>query len=71
LCPYPQWAIYNGSGDITVASNYTCGGNLETIPTVCEDVLVEYKHEVKGPLDFIGTGVNPFTCSHYEHHKGP
>ena len=62
LCPYPQTAIYNGSGDITVASNYTCGGNLETTDTVCEDVLVEYKHEVKGPLDFTGTGVNQFEC---------
>ncbi len=62
LCPYPQTAIYNGSGDITVASNYTCGGNLETTPTVCEDVLVKYKHEVKGPLDFTGTGFNQNEC---------
>ena len=24
LCPYPNWAHYNGSGDINVASNFTC-----------------------------------------------
>ena len=24
LCPYPQWAHYNGSGDINVASSFTC-----------------------------------------------
>ncbi len=24
LCPYPQWAHYNGSGDINLASNFTC-----------------------------------------------
>jgi len=72
LCPYPQWAIYDSScGDNTKANCYHCGGNLETIPTVCDDVLVEYKHEVKGPLDYTGTGVNRFECSHYEHHKGP
>jgi feruloyl esterase len=25
LCPYPQVAKYNGSGDPNVASNFTCG----------------------------------------------
>ncbi len=24
LCPYPQYAHYNGSGDINVASNFSC-----------------------------------------------
>ena len=24
LCPYPGWAHFNGSGDINVASNFTC-----------------------------------------------
>jgi len=62
LCPYPQTAIYNGSGDINNAANYHCGGNLETPETVCADVLVKYKHEVHGDLDFRGTGVNPFVC---------
>lgn len=68
LCPYPQTAIYNGSGDINDAANYRCGGNLEQRSVVCADVLTKYKHEVRGPLDFRGTGVNRHVCGH--HHGG-
>ena len=64
LCPYPQTAIYTGSGNIADGANYVCGGNLETHATVCADVLVKYKHEVHGDLDFRGTGVNPEICKH-------
>lgn len=63
LCPYPQTAIYNGSGSTDDASNFHCGGNLETPEVVCKDVLVEYKHEVDGKLDYSGTGVNRRVCS--------
>ena len=31
LCPYPQTAIYNGTGDINNASSFHCGGNLESL----------------------------------------
>jgi len=64
LCPYPQTAIYNGSGDIYEASSFHCGGDLEIPSTVCADVLVKYKHEVNGDLDFQGTGVNKEICEH-------
>jgi|GEM_PF-1170222 len=30
VCPYPQTATYNGKGSTDDASNFTCGGNLET-----------------------------------------
>jgi hypothetical protein len=71
MCPYPQTAIYDEQcGDTNNPDCYYCGGNLETTPTVCEDVLVKYKHEVKGLLDYTGTGVNPFECSHIDHDKG-
>jgi hypothetical protein len=63
LCPYPQTALYTGSGDIYNAANYVCGGDLETPATVCADVLVRYKHEVNGDLDYQGTGVNPAICA--------
>ena len=63
LCPYPQTAIYNGSGSIDDASNFHCGGNLETPRVVCNDVLVKYKHEENGDLDYTGTGVNRRICS--------
>jgi len=62
LCPYPQTAIYNGSGSIDDASNFHCGGDLETREVVCNDVLARYKHEANGNLDFSGTGLRPIDC---------
>jgi len=62
LCPYPQTAIYNGSGSIDDAANFTCGGNLETREEVCDSVLVKYKHEVDGPLDHREGGTSRGEC---------
>jgi hypothetical protein len=62
LCPYPQTAIYNGSGDTNVAANFHCGGNLETRSAVCADVLTKYKHEANGQLDFSGSGLHRNDC---------
>jgi hypothetical protein len=80
LCPYPQTAIYNGSGSTDDAANFHCGGNLEKRRTVCADVLTKYKHEVNGNLDFDGTGVDRRDCDgrddhdhhhhHHSHHHG-
>ena len=68
LCPYPQTAIYNGSGSIDDAANFHCGGNLEKRRIVCADVLTKYKHEVNGPLDYRGSGVNRHACEHPRWH---
>ncbi len=62
LCPYPQTAIYNGSGSTDLASSFHCGGNLETRAVVCNDMLTRYKHEVHGRLDFAGSGLEPGDC---------
>lgn len=62
LCPYPQTAIYKGTGSTDDASNFRCGGDLEKRRVVCADVLAKYKHEVRGSLDFRGTGVNRREC---------
>lgn len=62
LCPYPQTAVYNGTGSTDDAANFHCGDNLEKLHTVCEDVLTEYKDEVSGDLDYAGMGVNPVAC---------
>ena len=62
MCPYPQQAIYKGTGSTYDAANFVCGGNLETAATVCADVLTKYKHEANGPLDFRGSGVNSRVC---------
>jgi hypothetical protein len=71
LCPYPQTAIYSGSGSTDDAANFHCGGNLEKRATVCADVLTKYKHEEKGHLDYRGTGVNRHACEHaHSHHDG-
>jgi hypothetical protein len=70
LCPYPQTAIYKGSGSTDDAANFRCGGNLEKRRVVCADVLTKYKREVKGRLDFTGTGVDRDDCSgHDDGHK--
>ena len=79
LCPYPQTAVYNGSGSVTDAANWHCGGDLEKNipvgtplsgppgqPVPCYDVLVKYKHEVNGPLDYEGSGVNPAMCQRHD-----
>jgi hypothetical protein len=70
LCPYPQTAIYSGSGSTDDAANFRCGGNLEKRGTVCADVLTKYKHETHDHLDYDGTGVNRHACEHRHSHHG-
>jgi hypothetical protein len=67
LCPYPQTAIYKGSGSTDDAANFACGGNLETREEVCDSVLVKYKHEVDGPLDFRAGGTSRGECRRRGH----
>ncbi len=62
LCPYPQTAIYNGSGNTDDAASFHCGGNLETREVVCDSVLVKYKHELNGPLAYREGGTSPAEC---------
>jgi pimeloyl-ACP methyl ester carboxylesterase len=62
LCPYPQTAIYNGTGDTNNAANFHCGGNLETTATVCADVLAKYKDEFDGKPDYKDTNVKKHDC---------
>src|SRR5215831_12168226 len=62
LCPYPQTAIYNGTGSPNVAASFHCGGDLETPEVVCADVLTKYKKEVKGPLDFSASLKDRHVC---------
>jgi hypothetical protein len=73
LCPYPQTAIYRGSGSTDDANNFFCGGNLETRDVVCDSVLVKYKHEVNGRLDFDEGEIDKRACvsrGHRHHHHG-
>lgn len=65
----PQTTQYTVSGDIQSAANWVCGGNLETPQTVSPEVVVRYKDEVSGKLDFRGSGVRPVDCTAREHNK--
>jgi hypothetical protein len=62
LCPYPQTAIYKGSGSTDDAANFSCAGNLETKEEVCDSVLVKYEHEKDGPLDYKAGGTSLGAC---------
>ena len=67
LCPYPQTAIYNGSGSTDDAASFHCGGNLEQPAVVCRDALTRFKHEVHGRLDFAGSGLDRGVCRRAGH----
>jgi hypothetical protein len=71
LCPYPQTAIYNGTGSTDEAESFHCGGNLETPAVVCRSVLVKYKQETNGPLDYTGSGVDASACAREAARRGP
>lgn len=71
ICPFPTTAIYNGSGLATVASNYHCGGNLESssptpatnnVVTICEDLVTVYGRENSNVLDYKEMGITPGQC---------
>jgi hypothetical protein len=69
LCLYPQTAIYNGTGSTDDAASFHCGGDLEKPSVVCADVLVKYKHEVDGKLDFEASGADRKVCERRRHRR--
>ena len=67
-CPWPTTAIYNGSGDTKVASNYHCGGNLDTnIALLCAGLHTEDGRKSSNNLDYAAQGVNPGLCESQGH----
>jgi hypothetical protein len=62
LCPWPQTAIYNGTGDPNSASSFTCGGNVDTRTTSCLDIVAQYQNETSSILQPTGRR-NPATCN--------
>jgi hypothetical protein len=63
LCPYPQTALYNGSGSTDDARSFHCGGNLDTPRLVCDAALVTYKQETTGAVDYAAEGADRRACS--------
>ena len=67
LCPFPKWAIYNGSGSTADANNYTCGGNLDANPVaLCQMSHTKYKHEDTAALNASETSIPPGQCEKLE-----
>ena len=47
LCPYPAQAVYNGSGDINVASNFSCAAQTLTAADVTSGELLLIKNALR------------------------
>ena len=62
LCPWPQTAIYNGSGDANNIANFHCGGNVETKETECLALVAKFQKETSNAYDTSGRR-NPATCN--------
>jgi hypothetical protein len=54
LCPFPQVAIYNGSGSTDDAANFHCGGDLQTKEAICAGLVTKYKKESQNAYDTMG-----------------
>ena len=46
LCPYPAQAVYNGSGDVTVASNFACAPQIESASSIVPGDIVQIKNSL-------------------------
>lgn len=63
VCPWPTTAIYNGSGATNVASNYTCGGNLDfNVAVLCPGLHTVYGQETSNSLDYADQGLTAAQC---------
>jgi hypothetical protein len=54
LCPFPQEAIYGGTGDPN-DGDWHCGGNVQTDENICFGLVTKYKHETENAYDTMGT----------------
>lgn len=46
LCPYPAQAVYNGSGDVNVASNFACVQQTESASSIVPGDIVQIKNSL-------------------------
>ena len=61
LCPFPQTAIYDGTGDPNLATSFTCGGNIQTKEAKCDGLIAKFKHEAEAGLEPLG-GEDDISC---------
>jgi feruloyl esterase len=62
LCPFPQTAIYDGTGNPNLASSFSCGGNIQTKEAKCDGLIAKFKHEAEAGLEPLG-GEDDISCS--------
>ena len=61
MCPYPQYAVWNGIGDPNLAASFSCGGNMHTTQSRCESLVVKYQQETTARYESVG-GVTAVSC---------
>jgi hypothetical protein len=66
ICPYPTTAIYNGTGSTAVASNYHCGGNLDTKSTLCQLAITKFGQATSNQLNYDEVDVSPGSCERHD-----
>jgi hypothetical protein len=60
ICPWPTTAIYSGTGSTAVASNYTCGSNLDANDAqVCFGLHTVFGAETSSGTDWKAQGGPP------------
>lgn len=63
LCAWPKTAVYNGSGSIDDAANYTCQGDLDADPkAVCRMLHTQFGGEDKKAVDDKAKGIKASAC---------
>jgi hypothetical protein len=63
ICPYPQYAHWDGVGPQNDVNSYTCRGNLEDSWVArCSMVKTPYKQEDQPLLDYEQMGIDPNGC---------
>ena len=71
ICPWPTTAIYNGTGSTSVASNYHCGGNLDStqptvqtnnVPTLCKLPILAFGNTTSTGMNYQEEGITPTQC---------
>ena len=55
MCPVPQTAIYDGTGNPGLASSFACGGNVQTKEAKCDGLITKFKHEAEAGLEPVGS----------------
>jgi len=57
-----SWAIHDGVGDPSLASSWSCGGNLENKETICDGLIAPFQQETEDELQAVGRR-NPAACN--------